>query len=79
MVFQHLPACSPDLNPIETVWKKMKEYTQAHHGGNLFYDKLRVAGREAWDSISEDMPGGLISEMKARCWAVIQANGKSKG
>ena len=62
------------MNPIETVWKKMKDYLKAHHSDNLFYDKLRIAVREAWDSISEDMLDELISEMKAQYWAVIQAN-----
>ena len=47
----------------------------AYFEDNLSYDQLRVAVREAWDSISENGLDELILEMKARCWAAIQANG----
>ena len=52
----------------------MKDHLQTHHGDNLSYNQLRVAVREAWDSIDENMLDNLIAEMKSRCWAVIQAN-----
>ncbi len=42
----------------------MKNYLQLHFEENLFYDKLREAVREAWESIEEDYFQELISEME---------------
>jgi hypothetical protein len=53
----------------------MKNYLQAHNSDNLSYNQLRVAVREAWDSIDENVLDNLISEMKSRSWAVIRVNG----
>ena len=70
------PPFSPDLNPIETVWKWMKEWIQHTYGDKrLSYDKLRKAVKEAWDAITEEQLRELIAGMKERCQAVIDANG----
>ena len=69
------PAFSPDLNPIENVWNKMKDYLQHHFPENMSYDQLRAAVREAWDAIDEDYLHGLIESMHERCWAVIETDG----
>lgn len=54
------PAFSPDLNPIETVWNKMKDWIQENYPAKLNHNQLR---------------GELIDSMPARCEAVIRANG----
>jgi len=46
------PAFSPDLNPIEVVWKKMKDWIELHYpdlpaGKQRTYDQLRESVREA--------------------------------
>lgn len=74
------PAFSPDLNPIEAVWNKMKDYIQAVYpdldgGKQLSYDQLRIVVREAWDSIPSSYLDELIESMPARCQAVIDAKG----
>ena len=70
------PAFSPDLNPIEAVWDKMKDYIAQHYPQNdMSYDKLREVVQEAWDAISEETLAELIATMKHRCQAVIDANG----
>jgi len=74
------PAYSPDLNPIETVWNKMKDYIAAQYpdleaGRQYSYDALRDIVQEAWDSISIELLNELIDSMPARCQAVIDANG----
>lgn len=74
------PAFSPDLNPIEAVWNKMKDYIEAHYpdkegGKQPSYDQLRVIVQEAWESISIEFLRELIDSMPARCQAVIDADG----
>ena len=74
------PAFSPDLNPIEAIWNKMKDYIELHYPDldgvkQLSYDQLRVAVQEAWESISEGTLRELIDSMPARCQAVIDARG----
>ena len=48
------PAFSPDLNPIETVWNRMKDWMQAAYPNNPVncsteaqYDRLREQVQEA--------------------------------
>src|SRR4051812_20957272 len=44
------PAFSPDLNPIETVWNRMKDYIMRRYPDyHTSYEKLRRAVKEAWD------------------------------
>ena len=74
------PANSPDLNPIEAVWNKMKDYIQRHHpnlgcGKQRTQDSLRNIVKEAWDSVSSEDLVRLIQSMPARCQAVIDADG----
>jgi len=69
------PPYSPDLNPIETVWNLMKDWIQDNYGEQFSYDTLRVAVKEAWDTITEQQLAQLLQGMKDRCQAVIDANG----
>jgi ketohexokinase/beta-glucosidase len=74
------PAYSPDLNPIESVWNRMKDYIQQYYpdqygGRQHTYDQLRIIVQEAWDSISVEYLQDLMDSMKARCEAVIAAQG----
>jgi transposase len=74
------PAFSPDLNPIEAVWKKMKDWIELHHpdlpaGKQRTYNQLREIVREAWESITTEDLRELIESMRARCQAVIDAEG----
>ncbi len=69
------PPFSPDLNPIETVWNKMKDYIAANFPENMTYDQLRAAVYEAWESITPEFLHDLLDEMKKRCEAVITAQG----
>lgn len=70
------PANSPDLNPIETLWNKMKDWLQLHYPTqNCSYAQLRRQVNEAWAAIGEDLLKDLIESMPARCQAVIDAEG----
>jgi transposase len=74
------PAFSPDLNPIEAVWNKMKDWIELNHpdlpgGKQRTYDQLRAIVQEAWDSITPEYLDSLVDSMRERCQAVIDAQG----
>jgi hypothetical protein len=69
------PPFSPDLNPIETVWDKMKDYLQDNFPEQMTYAQLRIAVQKAWDSITVDQLNELIDNMHNHCQIVIDANG----
>jgi DDE superfamily endonuclease/Transposase len=73
------PPYSPDLNPIETVWKDMKEYLTQVYSDCVFksYDESRRKVWEAWEYVVT--PSYLeqqIKTMPERMQAVIDAKGK---
>jgi len=71
------PAYSPDLNPIETVRNKMKDYIMRKYPDyHTSYEKLRSAVQEAWDAIGAEELLALGRETPERCQAVIDAEGR---
>ncbi|KAI0999110.1 hypothetical protein K3495_g9083 [Podosphaera aphanis] len=74
------PPYSPDLNPIEHVWKIMKDkieykYPDLNGGKRRSSDQIRAIVKEAWDSVSTQELTDLIESMHDRCQAVIDADG----
>jgi transposase len=68
------PANSPDLNPIEDLWEKIKDYIEEHYPKIYrLYKKLREAVVEAWNTIKHEDILSLIRSMLERCKAVIAA------
>ena len=67
------PSNSPDLNPIENLWKLVKRNVEKRRLRNL--DDLLVFMAEEWDIISDDIIKNLINSMETRCKAVIEAKG----
>ena len=52
-----LPPYSPNLNPIERLWKVMNEFSrnnQVFKNFNEFKEKIHNFFDETWDEISED-------------------------
>lgn len=72
------PAFSPDLNPIETVWCRMKDYIEDRYGHieKPSYNQLRQWVREAWEQIDENLIEDLLASMPERCKDVIAAEGR---
>jgi transposase len=67
------PANSPDLNPIENVWRILKYRIGKRLPKNL--TELRQYLIEEWDRLSLDDYEKYIKEMPQRCEAVILAEG----
>ena len=74
------PAHSPDLNLIEAVWNKMKDYIKDNYldkagGKQPTYDQLREIVQEAWNSITVKTLQEPMDSMLERCRAVVEAKG----
>jgi transposase len=69
------PPYSPDLNPIEHVWKWMKDWIALNYPGELTRDTLREAVYAAWDAVPEDFLESLVRSMPSRVRECYQRNG----
>jgi len=68
-----LPPCSPDLNPIEEVWRYIKDIVKRRIGWNYRDPAIRQIVVEEWKGLSVDYINGLIASMPRRIAAVIEA------
>lgn len=75
------PPFSPDLNPIENVWKLMKDFVQNKYpdlgqGKQRSEEEIRRIIKEAWDeAVDADELENLIESMPRRIRDVYEANG----
>lgn len=67
------PACSPDLNPIENLWKLLKFNVAAKKPQNLLALKRTI--KKEWENLSSDLGERLVSSMSRRIQQVIKAEG----
>lgn len=62
------PALSPDLNPIETVWNKLKDWLGQHYPDHkCSYEELRRRVQEAWEALQEGRLREIMDTMHQRC------------
>ena len=76
LVFDH-PAQSPDLNPIEHVWKHLKLQINKRKKLPQSSAELEAAIMEEWDKIDIQFINNLVDSMANRVQAVLKAKGKS--
>jgi transposase InsO family protein len=76
------PAHSPDLNPIEHIWKLLKSnirkmFPHLEHlkSGKVDKEELERCIKAAWDAITLDEINNLIDSLPRRIEAVIRAKG----
>jgi len=75
------PPYSPDLNLIEHVWNWMKNWIQQHYwravydASMLSLAQLKQIILEAWNAVPDSYIESLFNSWRARCQAVIDANG----
>jgi transposase len=75
-IFPH-PAQSPDMNPIEHVWKQLKILVNKHPTHPKNADELWVALQEEWLKIDIDFINVLIESMPHHVQALYNAKGGS--
>ncbi|MBW0589229.1 hypothetical protein O181_128944 [Austropuccinia psidii MF-1] len=68
------PAHSPDLNPIENVWKVLKTCVAKNHKPCTM-DKLHEAIQSTWDDLSPSFFEKLLIGMHKKMEDVIECNG----
>ena len=67
------PAQSPDLNPIENIWKIVGEKARSRNPKNL--EELWTYLKQEWHSIDRDFCGKIIFSCSKRCQDVIKNKG----
>ncbi len=60
------PASSPDLNPIENVWRIMKQRIKARDGFPNTVEKMGAAVQEEWEALVPEDWNELIDSMPVR-------------
>uniref|UniRef100_A0AAZ3SSZ4 Tc1-like transposase DDE domain-containing protein n=1 Tax=Oncorhynchus tshawytscha TaxID=74940 RepID=A0AAZ3SSZ4_ONCTS len=65
------PSQSPDLNPIENLWKELK--TAVHKSSPSNLTELELFCKEEWEKISVSRCAKLIETYPKRLTAVIAA------
>lgn len=69
------PASSPDLNPIEEVWRRMKDYIYRMEERHTTVPAMTAAVQEAWEFIPDLEIRHLVDTILERIQAVIEAQG----
>ncbi|KAI0364255.1 hypothetical protein BV20DRAFT_956609 [Pilatotrama ljubarskyi] len=70
------PPSSPDLNPIEPLWFKLKKQVQDMPGAYKSLNSLWEAAKAAWEEMPDEVVKRETSRMRARVRAVLQAHGR---
>ena len=70
------PPNSPDLNPIENLWKTMKDLLR-HHKKPSNKQEMMDTIKAVWEEVSLEQLQNLIESMLKRMKAVISARGGS--
>ncbi len=69
------PSHSPDLNPIENLWRELKVRVAKHQPWNL--NDLERICKEKWDKIPPEMCANLVTIYKNRLTSMIASMGFS--
>jgi hypothetical protein len=65
----HLPASSPELNPMEPVWQYLRQNTLANRVFRA-YQQIVDACCDAWTFFSNDTD--LVTSVSSRDWAQVK-------
>ena len=70
-----IPPYSPDLNPIENVWKYLKEMIFRNTSNFPNIAEITVAAKAAWANLPVELCRTLMDSMNNRCHLIIQKRG----
>lgn len=74
-ILENWPSQSPDLNPIEHLWKELEMRIRKRPDKFKNKNELEVALQEEWENIPENVLINLIESMPRRIQACIENNG----
>ena len=74
-ILENWPSQSPDLNPIEHLWKELEMRIRKRPDKFKNKNELEVALQEEWVNILENVLIDLIESMLRRIQACIENNG----
>ena len=69
------PANSPDLNPIENIWRQLKDNIQSQKVFPKNVNELKVALKEEWENLDNSVFEKVVVSMPRRINAVLAARG----
>ena len=69
------PARLPDLNIIENVWAELQRRVRRNGARPQTLPALRATITREWNNIGQQFFNNYVMSMRARCLAVIRANG----
>jgi hypothetical protein len=72
-----VPAQSPDLNPIENLWRIMKLRISKRRHRIHSIEEMEQVIREEWENLTPADWEGCIKRMHKRCRLIIKAQGGS--
>ncbi len=67
------PACSPDLSPIENVWRILKRKMRQRRPRTVAH--LKTCLQEEWDKITPETLHHLVSSVPKHLFSVVKRNG----
>ncbi len=67
------PACSPDLSPIENVWRILKRKMRQRRPRTVAH--LKTCLQEEWDKLTPETLHHLVSSVPKRLLSVVKRNG----
>lgn len=71
------PAQSPDLSPIENLWKQLKDAISARRHRIRTIEEMEYALRQEWDKIRKETLAALVESMPRRIAQMLKNKGGS--
>jgi DDE superfamily endonuclease len=71
------PANSPNLNPIENIWKLLKDQIQRREDFSKNINELKTVLKEEWENFDNSVLERVVASIPKRINAVLEANGQA--